>query len=44
MTHGYADVVARFLREERGLDARALPTRFTGESLDDDDAAPEPGE
>jgi putative mRNA 3-end processing factor len=34
VTHGYAEVVARFLREERGLDARALPTRFRGESLD----------
>jgi putative mRNA 3-end processing factor len=28
VTHGYSDVVTRFLREERGLDARVLPTRF----------------
>ena len=34
VTHGYAEVVARFLRDERGLDARALPTRFVGETLD----------
>ncbi|MEJ2540620.1 MAG: ligase-associated DNA damage response exonuclease [Gemmatimonadota bacterium] len=34
VTHGYAEVVARFLREERGLDAVALPTRFRGETLD----------
>jgi putative mRNA 3-end processing factor len=34
VTHGYAEVVARFLREERSLEARALPTRFRGESLD----------
>jgi putative mRNA 3-end processing factor len=36
VTHGYADVVARFLREERGLDARALPTRFRGEAVEGD--------
>ncbi|HJL27468.1 MAG TPA: hypothetical protein RMI62_00160, partial [Polyangiaceae bacterium LLY-WYZ-15_(1-7)] len=30
-THGYAETLARFLREERGLDAEALPTRFEGE-------------
>jgi len=27
VTHGYTDVVTRFLREERGLDARPLPAR-----------------
>jgi len=33
-THGYADVFARYLREERGLDARKLRTEFdaSGES------------
>jgi putative mRNA 3-end processing factor len=36
VTHGYADVVARFLREERGLDAQALPTRFRGEAVEAD--------
>ena len=30
-THGRADALARFLREERGLDARMLETRFDGE-------------
>jgi len=30
-THGSAAALARFLREERGLDAAALQTRFTGE-------------
>ena len=34
VTHGYADVVARFLGEERGLDATALPTRFLGEAIE----------
>lgn len=34
VTHGFADVLARYLRE-RGLDARPLATRFTGESLAD---------
>lgn len=29
VTHGYTDVVARYLREERGLDAHVLPTRFS---------------
>jgi putative mRNA 3-end processing factor len=41
VTHGFSDVLARFLRE-RGLDARPLATRFTGEAtpdaLDDGDA------
>jgi putative mRNA 3-end processing factor len=41
-THGFADVLARFLRD-RGLDARPLATRFTGEAppdaADDVDAA-----
>ena len=30
-THGSAQALARFLREERGMDARALETRFEGE-------------
>jgi putative mRNA 3-end processing factor len=32
VTHGFADVLARLLRE-RGLDARPLATPFTGESM-----------
>jgi putative mRNA 3-end processing factor len=34
VTHGFSDVLSRFLRE-RGLDARPLATHFTGESLPD---------
>jgi len=33
-THGYADTLARFLREERGLDAAAIETAFEGEADD----------
>ena len=41
ITHGYSDVLARWLCE-RGLDARVVPTRFEGER---DDATGEvPGE
>lgn len=31
-THGQTDIVARYLRETRGIDARPLPTPFEGES------------
>ena len=34
VTHGFADALARLLRE-RGLDAGALPTRFVGEATPD---------
>ena len=34
VTHGFADVMARLLRE-RGLDAEPLATRFTGEAPPD---------
>jgi putative mRNA 3-end processing factor len=33
-THGYADTLARFLRDERGLDAAAIETAFEGEADD----------
>jgi len=33
VTHGFADVLARYLRD-RGLDAAPLATRFTGEAAD----------
>lgn len=36
VTHGSAEVLARFLRESRQLDAFVIPTRYTGEG---DDAA-----
>ena len=36
-THGYADTLARFLREERGLDAEPLETRYRGEDGGDDE-------
>lgn len=38
VTHGYMAPVVRWLREERGLDAWALPTRFTGEGGGEDAA------
>jgi len=38
ITHGYSDVVARWL-VERGLDARVLATRFEGERDDSADNA-----
>ena len=31
VTHGYAQPLVRWLKEERGLDAYEIPTRFTGE-------------
>jgi putative mRNA 3-end processing factor len=34
VTHGFADVLARLLRD-RGLDAGVLPTRFVGEAAPD---------
>ena len=40
VTHGFADVLARLLRE-RGLDASVLPTRFVGEAAPDAVAAEE---
>lgn len=33
-THGYADTLARYLREERGLEAARIDTLFEGESDD----------
>ncbi len=33
-THGYAEQTARYLREERGLDARAIETEFRGEVVE----------
>jgi putative mRNA 3-end processing factor len=32
VTHGYADPLVRWLREERGLLAYEVPTRYAGES------------
>jgi putative mRNA 3-end processing factor len=34
VTHGFADILARWLREEEGLEAFTLPTRFIGESVE----------
>lgn len=39
VTHGFADVLARWLREREGLDAFELPTRFVGESLVEEDGS-----
>ncbi len=33
VTHGYSSVVARYLQETRGLDARVLSTEWEGESM-----------
>lgn len=35
VTHGYRAALARYLREEKGLDARAIETRFEGETRED---------
>ena len=37
VTHGYTNLFARWLREERGLDAWEAQTEYEGESLDRDD-------
>ncbi len=37
VTHGYTNLFARYLREERGLDAWEAQTEYEGESLDKDD-------
>lgn len=34
VTHGYADALVRWLKEEKGLNAYEVPTRFTGENPD----------
>lgn len=45
VTHGYAEALARRLRETRGLDARPLVTRFQGERLGEEPAeSPSPSE
>jgi hypothetical protein len=36
VTHGYVAVLVRYLRE-LGLDARAIQTRFEGESMEGDE-------
>lgn len=38
VTHGYTDIFARWLNSE-GYNAEVVPTEFTGESLDDGEAA-----
>ena len=43
MTHGYANVVARYL-SENGLRAEVVPTRFVGESLEGEEAEQTPVE
>lgn len=35
VTHGYKSVYARWLRTERGLDAKEVETLYTGEQIDD---------
>jgi putative mRNA 3-end processing factor len=39
VTHGYSAQVVRWLREERGVDAWAIPTRFEGEEGAEESAA-----
>lgn len=36
VTHGYADPLVRWLKEEKGLHAYEVPTRFTGEKVQED--------
>ena len=38
VTHGYAEPMARYLREVKGLDAFAVPTRFRGEDGGEENA------
>ena len=37
VTHGYKDIFARWLREEKGLNAQPVETLFEGESLEGND-------
>lgn len=39
VTHGYADPLVRWLKEEKGLRAYEVPTRFTGESVNHEEEA-----
>jgi putative mRNA 3-end processing factor len=39
VTHGYAGALVRWLREEEGLDAWELPTRYAGERAGGEEAA-----
>lgn len=41
ITHGYTDVLSRWLRE-RGLDAFVVPTRYTGETATTEEPEPVP--
>ena len=45
VTHGSTDVMVRWLRESRGLDAQVFATEYGGDADNDDDAgaAPRPG-
>lgn len=36
-THGYTEIFSRYLREEKGLDARTEHTQYEGESLENED-------
>jgi putative mRNA 3-end processing factor len=40
VTHGYADPLVRWLREERGLEAYEVVTRFSGEALAESEDEP----
>ena len=47
VTHGYAEALVRWLKEEKGLEAYEVPTRFTGEPVqaaEDTDATTEVNE
>ncbi len=41
-THGYAETVSKYVRENMGLDSQALVTHFVGETLDESEAGEEP--
>ncbi len=41
VTHGYTELFCRYLREHLQLDAHVVSTRFTGETANHSEEAPE---
>lgn len=40
VTHGYSEIFARWLREEKGLDANVVKTNFVGEHFEETEESP----